>query len=219
MSSSFSAWKEGAFQYIPALLATIVFAVLAARGYRIAWAGAVLFGLYTLFALYFFRDPARAIPGDDTDAVSPADGKVVAIEDLDATPHYDGPCRRISIFLSPLNVHVNRAPLQGIVTKIRYQQGQYINAMKPEASERNESNAVWMQTPYGPVTVRQISGAIARRIVCRANIGQTFERGQKFGMIKLGSRTELYLPAQTEVCVKINDKVRAGSSILARLSK
>jgi phosphatidylserine decarboxylase len=219
VSSSFSAWKEGALQYIPALLAALVFAFMVARGYRLAWAGVILFGLYTLFALYFFRDPARAIPGSDTDAVSPADGKVVAMEDLDATPHYNGPCRRISIFMSPLDVHVSRAPVQGIVAKVLYKPGQYINAMKPEASERNESNAVWMQTPYGPVTVRQISGAIARRIVCRTGIGQTLERGQKFGMIKLGSRTELYLPPAAEVCVKINDKVRAGSSIVARFSK
>jgi phosphatidylserine decarboxylase len=219
VSSSFSAWKEGAFQYIPTLVAAMVFAFLIARGYRTAWAGAILFGLYTLFALFFFRDPARAIPGADSDIVSPADGKVVAIEDLGATPHYEGPCRRISIFLSPFNVHVNRAPVQGTVSKILYQHGQYINAMKPEASERNESNALWMQTPYGPVTVRQISGAVARRIVCRAAVGRTLERGQKFGMIKLGSRTELYLPPGTEICVKIKDKVRAGSSIVARFSK
>ena len=218
MSRSFSAWKEGAFQYIPAFLAALVFVLMATRGYRLAWAGVILFGLYTLFALFFFRDPARTIPGADSDAVSPADGKVVAIEDLGATPHYAGPCRRISIFLSPFNVHVNRAPVQGIVGKVLYQPGQYINAMRPEASERNESNALWMQTPYGPVTVRQISGAIARRIVCRTGIGQTLERGQKFGMIKLGSRTELYLPAGTEICVKIKDNVRAGSSIVARFS-
>ncbi|MCX5768735.1 MAG: phosphatidylserine decarboxylase family protein [Candidatus Hydrogenedentes bacterium] len=189
------------------------------RGYRAAWAGMILFGLYTVFALFFFRDPARTIPGAGSDVVSPADGRVVAIEDLDSTPYYNGPCRRISIFMSPFNVHVNRAPVQGIVTKILYQPGGYINAMRPEASEHNESNAIWMQTPYGPVTVRQISGAIARRIVCRAGIGQTLERGQKFGMIKLGSRTELYLPAGTELCVKMNDKVRAGSSIVARFSK
>jgi len=219
VSRSFSAWKEGALQYVPTLLAALVFAFMVTRGYRMAWAGVVLFGLYTLFALFFFRDPARTIPGANSDVVSPADGKVVAMEDLDSTPHYNGSCRRISIFMSPFNVHVNRAPVQGIVSKILYQPGRYINAIRPEASERNESNAVWMQTPYGPVTVRQISGAIARRIVCRTGIGQTLTRGQKFGMIRLGSRTELYLPAGTEVCVKINDKVRAGSSIVARFSK
>lgn len=219
MSSSFNAWKEGAFHYVPALVAALVFVFLVSRGYRVAWAGVVLFGAYALFSLVFFRDPPRAIPGGENDAVSPADGKVVAIENLDQTPHYDGPCRRISIFMSPLNVHVNRAPVQGIVAKVVYQPGAYVNAMKPEASQRNESNAIWLHTGHGPVTVRQISGAVARRIVCRARIGDTLERGRKFGMIKLGSRTELYLPPAAEICAKIGDKVHAGSTIVARFTK
>lgn len=217
MSSSFSAWKEGAIQYVPTLVATLVFVVLASRGHRFAWVGVALFAFYTVFALYFFRDPRRDITGINSDAVAPADGRVVGIEDLLETPHYTGPCRRISIFLSPLNVHINRAPLDGIVTDIRYKPGAYINAMKAASSERNESNGVWMDTAWGPVTVRQISGAVARRIVCRAEVGERLERGQKFGMIKLGSRTELYLPPDTEICVKIDEKVWAGSSIVARL--
>jgi len=219
VSSSFSAWKEGAFHYVPALLAALVFVYLASRGYRVALAGVVLFGFYALFSLAFFRDPPRKIPGGANDAVAPADGKVVAIEDLDETPHYDGPCRRISIFMSPLNAHVNRAPVQGIVSKVLYKPGAYLNAMKPESSQLNESNALWMQTGFGAVTVRQISGAVARRIVCRAGIGDTLERGQKFGMIKLGSRTELYLPPATEVCVKIGNSVRAGSTIVAKFDE
>ncbi|HIJ74058.1 MAG TPA: phosphatidylserine decarboxylase family protein, partial [Candidatus Hydrogenedentes bacterium] len=152
------------------------------------------------------------------EAVAPADGVVVGIEDLDECPHYDGPCRRLSIFLSILDVHINRAPLEGIVRQIDYWPGKFHNAMKAESSECNESNAVWLDTAHGLVTVRQISGAIARSIVCVPSVGDRLGPGQKFGMIKLGSRTELCLPLDATICVKMKQKVRAGTSVVARFS-
>jgi len=216
VSLSFNAWKEGAIHYLPTLLISLVALYFACKGYRGAWVAVVVFGFYGLSSLFFFRDPPRTVTAQPNDIVSPADGTVVAIEDLKETPHFAGPCKRVSIFLSVLSVHVNRAPYPGRVNDVRYQQGRFKNAMKSESSETNESNAVWLATDRGPMTVRQISGAVARRIVCKAEPGDTLSKGEKFGMIKLGSRTELYLPPDTEVCVKIKDKVRAGKSVIAR---
>ena len=219
MTPSFSAWKAGLVYYLPALAAGAICLFFAFKGYRIAWAGAAVFLLPGLFALFFFRDPPRTIKAAAGEIVSPADGTIVAIEDLKDTPYYAGPCRRISIFLSVFSCHVNRAPFAGTVRDIRYKKGQFKNAMKAETSECNESNAIWFDTDRGPMTVRQISGAIARRIVCATAIGDALATGQKFGMIKFGSRTELYLPPNTEIRVKIREKVRAGTSIVARFSK
>lgn len=213
---SFSAWKAGMTYYVPLFVLGASCLVFATRGYRWAWAGVAVFFVCALFALFFFRDPPRMIAAQPSEVVSPADGTVVAIEDLKETPHYRGPCRRISIFLSVFSVHVNRAPFDGVVKDIRYKSGQFLNAMKPETTDCNEANAVWIETDRGPMTVRQISGVIARRIVCAASVGERLSKGQKFGMIKFGSRTELYLPPGTEVCVNVKDKVAAGTSIVAR---
>lgn len=181
------------------------------------WYLALPLPLAGLFTLYFFRDPPRTIPQPNEAVVSPADGTVVAIEDLDETPFYDGSCTRISIFLSVFNVHVNRAPQSGTIAKIKYKEGAYKNAMKAESSRVNESNAIWMETENGAMTIRQISGAIARRIVCLPKEGDILAKGEKFGMIKFGSRTELYLPPGTDITVQKGDRVRSGSSVVARV--
>lgn len=216
MTGYFSAWKEGAIHYLPSLAMALVCLTLALRGYKGAWAGVLVFGAYGLFSLFFFRDPPREVGAAAPEVVSPADGTIVGIEQLQETPYYQGPCVRVSIFLSVLNVHVNRAPYGGIVRNIDYREGQYKNAMNSESSKTNESNAVMLETSHGAITVRQISGAVARRIVCQAKVGESLEKGQRFGMIKLGSRTELYLPPGTQVNVKMNEKVRAGTSVIAR---
>lgn len=216
MTVSFSAWKAGAPHYVPALGIAFLMACLALRGYKPAWVGFGLFLAYGLFSLFFFRDPPRKIVAQPNEIVSPADGKVVGIEDLEATPYYEGPCRRISIFMSILDVHVNRVPYDGTIRDIRYEPGQFKNAMKAETSECNEANTVWLDTSHGPLTVRQISGAIARRIVCVPKAGDTLKKGEKFGMIRFGSRTELYLPPEAEICVKLKNKVRAGTTVVAR---
>jgi len=178
----------------------------------------VLFLVLGLGMLLFFRDFPREITAQPNEVVSPADGTVVAIEELNETPHYDGPCLRVSIFMSVFNAHVNRAPFDAVVREVRYAPGYFVNAMKSEASQVNESNALWLDTAKGPITVRQISGAVARRIVCPMRPGLKLVKGEKFGMIKFGSRVELYLPVGTEICVKLNQKVFAGTTIMARFS-
>lgn len=215
MKRPFNAWYAGAPYYGPPLLLGIVL-MIAGWGGWMAWAGGavVLVGGYVLF---FFRDPPRRVRASAEEAVAPADGKVMAVDDLEESPYYDGPCKRLVIFLSVFNVHVNRAPCAGTVDDVRYQPGLFLNALKAESSELNESNTVWMNTPHGLVAVRQISGLIARRIVCCAEPGDALAQGERFGMIKFGSRTELYLPPQAVMQVSAGDNVRAGTSIVARL--
>lgn len=210
MNKPFSGWKEGLPFYGPVLAVALV--LWAAAG--AAWALPVAV-LGTAMAL-FFRDFPRAITASELEVVSPADGAVVAIEDLEESPHYGGPTRRVSIFLSVFDAHLNRAPYPGTVTAVKYAPGLFKDARKPETSQVNESNAVWMDTDRGPMTVRQISGAVARRIVCPVGAGAVLAKGEKFGMIRFGSRTELYLPPDTEVAVTLNQKVYAGTTIMAR---
>jgi len=202
---------------LPFYGSVLLFSALAWFILGMAWLSSVLFVVGLAMAL-FFRDFPRAITAAENEVVSPADGKVVAIEDLEESPHYDGPTRRVSIFLSVFDVHVNRAPFPGTITAVKYAPGQFKDARLPETSQINESNAVWMDTERGPMTIRQISGAVARRIVCPAGEGTVLEKGEKFGMIRFGSRTELYLPPGTEVTVELNQMVRAGTTIMARFA-
>jgi phosphatidylserine decarboxylase len=214
METPFSGWKEGRRHYLPwFVLAAVVTVVLWPFGF--AWAGIPLF-VFACGTLLFFRDFPRTVTKSSGEVIAPADGTVVAIEELTETPHYEGPCLRISIFMSVFNVHVNRAPCDCTVRDIRYAPGLYKNAMKPEASRVNESNALWLATQWGPVTVRQISGAIARRIVCPVKPGTILTQGEKFGMIKFGSRVEVYLPPGTVASVALNRKTQAGITKLAK---
>ncbi len=173
-----------------------------------------------IWAFSFFRDPHRVVEQCEDLLLSPADGTVADIE-LVENDFIGGPALRIGIFLSVFNVHINRAPCNAKVEKISYKKGRYINAMNPMAGKVNESNDIGMvrlDHPEDKLLVRQISGAIARRIVCKANKGQHLAAGQKFGMIKFGSRTELYLPAseKTQTLVKVGDKVKAGITALVK---
>lgn len=214
MSIPFSGWREGLPHYLPWFaIALIATGALRHSGYP--WLS-IPFWLFAFGTLMFFRDFPRTAPAQAHEVISPADGTVVAVESLAESPHYDGPSTRISIFMSVFNVHVNRAPFDGTVRDVRYAPGAYKNAMKPESSQVNESNALWLDTERGLITVRQISGAIARRIVCRAEPGTRLERGERFGMIKFGSRVEVYLPPEVEPLVAPGDKPRAGVTILAR---
>lgn len=183
----------------------------------LAVAGAVCGILVT----WFFRDPGRQIPNDPGVVVSPADGKVVDIEELDHDEFVSGPAVKIGIFLSIFNVHINRAPIAGRVIGLTYRPGKYLNALRPESARENEQLAVLLESsepPYRGMVIRQITGAIARRIVCWLKPGDTLQAGEQFGMIKLGSRTELVLPREEgfEIRTKLGDKVKAGSSILAQ---
>jgi phosphatidylserine decarboxylase len=172
-----------------------------------------------VWLISFFRDPWRRIPDESRAIVAPADGKIVDITPLEQYDFIGGPAVRIGIFLSIFNVHINRAPLSGRVIETHYHPGEFLSATRPESAERNEY--MWIgfeqtEPPQQRFAVRQISGMLARRIVCTLEPGQMVTRGRKFGMIKLGSRTELILPAdRAEIVVRVGDKVRAGSDVVA----
>ena len=164
----------------------------------------------TVAVACFFRDPERAIPQIDGAVVSPADGRVHEIE----TEHGR---RRISIFLSVTDVHVNRAPYAGKVTEVTYKPGRFVPAYRAEASRENESNSVTIGSPDATIDVKQIAGVLARRIVCRVRPGEVLKKGQRYGLIRFGSRTDLILPADCDVVVQVGDKVRGAETILAYL--
>ncbi len=177
---------------------------------------AVLAGL----TAWFFRDPVRTIPTEPGLVVSPADGRVVDVEEIGHDDDIGGPAVKIGIFLSIFNVHINRAPMAARVIGLRYRPGKYLNALRPESARENEQLAVLMESLDGHcrgLVVRQITGAIARRIVCWLKPGDRLQRGEQFGMIKLGSRTELLLPREPQLTIRTRpgDRVRAGLSILA----
>jgi len=176
----------------------------------------VIGGLIT----WFFRNPNRTIPQGRGTVVSPADGVITTIDEIEHDEFVGGPAVLIGIFLSIFNVHINRSPLPGRVIGVRYKKGKYLNALRPESARENEQLALRMQmtqAPYRRFVVRQITGAIARRIVCWMKPGDELAAGEQFGMIKLGSRTELVIPreAALELKIKIGDAVKAGSSVLA----
>ncbi|MEX2186683.1 MAG: phosphatidylserine decarboxylase family protein [Pirellulales bacterium] len=172
--------------------------------------------------VYFFRDPPRRVPSEAGAVVAPADGKVVEIAPVDYDEFCGGPAIKIGIFLSIFNVHINRAPLASRVIELRYSPGEFLNALRPESAIRNENMWIGLETDdprQRRYWVRQISGAIARRIVCDLRPGESVARGHKFGMIKLGSRTELVLPAEgLEIAVKLGEKIKAGATVVGKYS-
>lgn len=173
----------------------------------------------TFFTAYFFRDPDRVVSTAANAVVSPADGKIVFAQRVESSPFYDGPCQKISIFMSVFNVHVNRIPYEGIVENIAYHPGKYLNASLDKASEDNERNAVFVRTANGSkYCVIQIAGLIARRIICKIQAGENVRRGMRFGMICFGSRLDIYLPPQTTLNVGLGDKVSAGTSTVGYIA-
>jgi len=188
--------------------------VTAALGWGLA--GSML-AILTVAVASFFRDPERVIPAGDNLVVSPADGKVVSIADVNQDPMFREAVTRVSIFLSPLDVHINRSPVTGTVEEIKYQPGKFLAAYKEEASFSNEQNALKIADQKGrPLGVVQIAGVLARRIVCRVKRGQQLGRGDRFGLIMFGSRTDTYLPAGCRVEVKEGQRVKGGETILGR---
>jgi phosphatidylserine decarboxylase len=162
----------------------------------------------------FFRDPERAIPAVANGVLAPADGRVMSVED--AVDAFVGPAVRVAIFLSPLDVHVNRAPIAGVVADTVYTPGRFVAAYDP-AAESNERCAVRLQGEHTRVTVVQIAGVVARRIVCRVGSGDKLVAGERFGMIRFGSRTDCYMPRGTEVTVRVGETVRAGQTVIGVL--
>jgi len=177
--------------------------------------------LLIIFAMWFFRDPERKINNeallDTSYLVSPADGKVVEIEE-EMEPHYRKELsKRISIFLSPLDVHVNRSPIGGKVEFYEYIPGEYLVAYHPKSSELNEHSRVGLNTGKHKVFFKQIVGVLARRIVCKVKIGDSLEVGEQFGMMKFGSRMDVSIPLESNILVKKGDKVKGGETLLAKL--
>lgn len=189
-------------------LTTLAFLI----GWR--WAGIVL-GLATLAITAFFRDPERSIPTGEGLVVSPADGRVVSIAEITSDSSFGDTPTRVSIFLSPLDVHINRMPVAGKVEEVRYRPGKFLAAYKEGASERNEQNALKVIDNEGrSLGVVQIAGVVARRIVCRVKPGDRLARGERFGLIMFGSRTDTYLPRGCHLKVVEGQKVKGGETIL-----
>jgi phosphatidylserine decarboxylase len=168
-----------------------------------------------LVTAYFFRDPERSIPEGNDIVVSPADGKVVSIKEVLEPRFLKSEATKVAIFLSPLNVHINRSPISGMVTYTEYKRGSYYPAYLETASQENETNFIGIENESERVLVTQIAGILARRIVCRVEQGDSIEKGERIGLIKFGSRTELFLPKGMRIAVKEGDKVKAGESIVA----
>jgi len=203
----------------PVIFAAAGFAVLSiilavvvggAAASWIGWAGLIPFGL----TLVFFRDPPRMPPDRRGIVVSPADGKIIEIIDLHERGQGDREGKKVSIFMSVVNVHVNRIPVGGVIETLRYNRGKFLTAFHPEASLENERQFIAIKSPFGTVGCVQVAGWLARRIVCHLREGQQVQTGERFGVIRFGSRVDLYLPSNCELCAVRGQKVRAGETIL-----
>jgi len=209
MSVKLAVAREGRpFIAIPAVLA----AGLLLGGRR---ALALPFAAAALASLGFFRDPDRDVPSVPGGVLSPADGRVLSVDELDDP--FVGPAVRVAIFLSPLDVHVNRSPIAGLVVGTVYSRGRFIAAYRAAAEGANERCSLHLQGETARVTVVQIAGVLARRIVCRVGPGDKLAAGERFGMIRFGSRTDCYLPRGTDVRVRVGDKVTGGVTVLGVL--
>lgn len=196
--------REGIpFVLIPVVLA----ALLGVLGW---WPLVVAFAAVALFMMYFFRDPQRTVPTGEGLIVSAADGRVTRIEEK-------GDTKLVSVFLSPLDVHINRSPITGIIKQIDYIQGRKMPATNDEASLVNERNSLLIEGVGITVTCTQIAGILARRIVCWPKTGDNLARGQKFGLIKFSSRTDLTMPSSVDLQVKVGDRVKGGETVIAKL--
>lgn len=192
---------------------TIIFLLLCTGAFAfISWIPAVIMLILSLIVIWFFRDPERKAEYEDGYFFSPADGKVVEISE--ATHDFTGKAMKIGIFMNLFSVHVNRSPCTGRVDYLEYVPGKKIAAFSPKASEINERFYTGLSTQWGPVMMTQIAGLVARRIVCRLKRGDVLESGQRYGMIKLGSRVDVYLPADIVIKVKTGDNVKAGETLI-----
>jgi phosphatidylserine decarboxylase len=203
--------KEG----YPLIFTALILTLLA---FLAGWTAlGIILGLIGIAIAGFFRDPERQAPLGEGLVVSPADGKVVNIAGVEGDPPFLGSATRVSIFLSPLDVHINRTPVEGTIAKITYQRGKFLAAYKEEASQRNEQNALSIVDSKGrTLGVVQIAGVMARRIICRAKPGDQLARGERFGLIMFGSRTDTYLPEGCQVTVTEGQRVKGGETVLAR---
>jgi phosphatidylserine decarboxylase len=198
-------------------LAVLALSALALQLYGLTWSSLAVWGIF-LFVLQFFRDPPRHIVPGPGAVVSPADGRIVAVEQVQ-DPYAQREAIKVSVFMNVFNVHSNRVPIAGTVTQLEYFPGLFVNADLDKASSQNERNAIVIQTPRGDlVTAVQVAGLVARRILCYVRPGEVLEKGERYGFIRFGSRVDVYLPLGSEVKVTIGDKVKASSTLLATLA-
>ena len=200
--------RDGYYYGLALIAAGVLLGWLTAPGW------AVIPWLLAFFFLWFFRDPERAIPQEPGALVSPADGKVT---DISVVSGAEGKQARISIFLSVFDVHVNRSPISGVVRDVRYQRGKFLDARSPDCADQNEQNVVTVEGDGRRIVFKQIAGLLARRIVFTPKPGDHLERGQRVGLIKFGSRTDVMFDADARVTVKVGDRVKGGATILAYL--
>jgi phosphatidylserine decarboxylase len=199
----------------PFIAGALVPAAVLAGYRRYGWAAG--FAALGAFFAYFFRDPERVVPPGEGLVVSPADGKVMIAGPSEPRWSPPGEWKQITIFLSPMDVHINRTPVEGVVTDVTYRPGTFLPAYREEASG-NELNEIWLDYHGEPVVIRQIVGVLARRIVCRVQEGQTLERGERIGLMKFGSRMDVFLPPRAEIAIAVGQQVIAGETVLARLA-
>ena len=197
------------------IFAILLFLLLASFLFS-AWL-ALVFLVLILYTLFFFRDPERNVPADPSAVVAAADGVVRDISEVQETDVLKTKTRRVGIFLSIFDVHTNRAPVDGRIIFRQRREGLCLDARSPECADKNEAMTWAFENPRATIIVRQLTGAIARRIVAWADVGDELEKGARFGMIRFGSRTEVYLPLAANVLVKVGDHVAGGSTIIARL--
>jgi phosphatidylserine decarboxylase len=210
--------REGlVFIAIAALIAAGSYAAALNRRSWPLWLLAFLLTILALWVAYFFRDPERMGDRGDKYVIAPADGRVVLISDVDEPAFMGGRARRISIFMNVFNVHVNRYPVSGTVRYIKYNPGKFLNAAAEKSSVENEQSSVGIETTHGRVLVRQIAGLIARRIVTYSKEGQQVQQAERMGLIRFGSRVDVFLPLDATVRVKIGDATLAGTSVIAEM--
>lgn len=196
-------------------LALAIAAAVLVSWFSLAWS--IPLWLVAVFVLQFFRDPGRVAPGDAKTVVSPADGRIVAVEKV-RDPYLDREAIKISVFMNVFNVHSNRAPVDGAVKQVWYKAGKFVNAALDKSSAENERNALWIHADVGAdVVCVQVAGLIARRILCYVKADDRLQRGQRYGFIRFGSRLDLYLPPNARVKAALGDKVYAASTVLASL--
>lgn len=212
--------REG---HLYVLITSVLWAVIGYLSYKflpvwIFYPLNILLFLFWFWVIWFFRIPSRQFTTGEKNVVAPADGKVVVIEECYEPEYFKGKRLQVSIFMSPLNVHVNRSPIQGIVKLMKYHPGKFLVAWHPKSSTDNERTSMVVDNGKHAILLRQVAGAVARRICYYVKEGQQLDQNQEFGFIKFGSRVDLYLPLDTEIDVKIGESVQGGITKIGRLS-
>ena len=212
--------KEGLRFILPVFIFSLVLFLLFALLSSIAsLIGAIIFFIFVMFFLFFFRDPERKVPEGENLILAPADGKVILIKPFDNLEFMGGGGTLVSVFMSLFNVHVNRVPISGIIKYSKYNPGKFFPAFEDKASLENEQTELGLENEHGRIVLKQIAGIIARRIVCKLKQGDLVKAGERFGMVKFGSRLDVFLPENVQIKVKLNHKVKAGETIMGVFQK